>query len=77
MSKQEKVKPELFEVQLKYWKYYVVAYDLVSAIQSLPNYEKIEEVLSVKQITGSGDSKMDILHVAKECLPQGLVIKTK
>ena len=76
MNKEKKIKPELFEIQLKHWKCYVVAYDLIHAIQSLPDYEKAEETISVKQITGNGDCAMNNLYVAKECLPQGLVNKT-
>jgi len=75
MSKEKKIVPQLFEIQLKHWKCYVVAYDLVHAIQSLPDYEKVEGTISVKQITGNGDGAMNTFYVAKECLPQGLVNK--
>ena len=76
MSKEKTIEPELFEVQLQHWKCYVVAYDLVHAIQSLPDYDKVEDTISVKQITGNGVGAMNTFYVAKECLPQGLVNKT-
>jgi hypothetical protein len=76
IRKEKTIEPELFEIQLKYWICYVVAYDMVHAIQSLPDYEKVESTISVKQITGNGDGVMNNFYVAKECLPQGLVNKT-
>ena len=74
MSKEE-IKPQLFEIKCEYWSCYVVAYDMVHALQSLPANENAKEAVSIIQLTGSGRGMMNILRVAKECLPQGLVNK--
>lgn len=73
MSEKKNTTPELFEIQLKYWICYVVAYDMVHALESLPHYEDKGEAVSIKQLTGELSNK---LYAAKECLPQGLVNKT-
>jgi len=77
MSKEEIIKPQLFEIKCEHSSCYVVAYDMVHALQSLPAYEKPEGAMSIIQLTGSGRGIMDVLRVAKECLPQGLVNKIK
>jgi hypothetical protein len=73
MSKKKNTTPELFEIQLKYWICYVVAYDMVHALESIPHYEDKGEAVSIKQLTGTLSNN---LYVAKECLPQGLINKT-
>ena len=73
MSKKKNTTPELFEIQLKYWICYVVAYDMVHALESIPHYEDKGEAVSIKQLTGKFSNN---LYVAKECLPQRLVNKT-
>jgi hypothetical protein len=73
MSKKKHTTPELFEIQLKYWICYVVAYDMVHALESIPHYEDEGEAVSIKQLTGTLSNN---LYVAKECLPQGLINKT-
>ena len=73
MSKKKNTTPELFEIQLKYSICYVVAYDMVHALESIPHYEDKGEAVSIKQLTGKLSNN---LYVAKECLPQGLVNKT-
>jgi hypothetical protein len=73
MSKKKNTTPELFEIQLKYWICYVVAYDMVHALESIPHYEDEGEAVSIKQLTGTLSNN---LYVAKECLPQGLINKT-
>ena len=75
MSKKEEINPELFEIQLEYWKHYVIAYDMIHALQSLPIGLRNDIAVSVIQITGQGKGMMNHLSVAKECLPQGLVKK--
>jgi len=75
MSKEETTKPQLFEIRGEHWSNYVVAYDMVHALQSLPANEKPEKTMSIIQLTGSGRGMMDVLRVAKECLPQGLINK--
>jgi hypothetical protein len=73
MNKKETIiEPELFEIQLKHWICYVVAYDMVHALESIPHYENKGEAVSIKQLTGKLSNN---LYVAKECLPQGLVNK--
>jgi len=74
MGKEKIIKPELFEVKHKYSKTYVIAYDMIHALQSIPSYSSNER-LEVSQLTGCGDM-INFLEVAKECLPQGLVNKT-
>ena len=74
MSKEKTIKPELFEVKHEYHCTYVVAYDIIHALQSLPSYS-YDESLEVKQLTGRGNM-INCLQVAKECLPQGLINKT-
>jgi hypothetical protein len=73
MSKKKNTTPELFEIQLKHWICYVVAYDMVQALESIPHYEDKGEAVSIKQLTGKLSNN---LYVAKECLPQRLVNKT-
>jgi hypothetical protein len=73
MSKKKNTTPELFEIQLKHWICYVVAYDMVQALESIPHYEDKGEAVSIKQLTGKLSNN---LYVAKECLPQGLINKT-
>ena len=73
MSKKKNTTPELFEIQLKHWICYVVAYDMVHALESIPHYEDKGEAVSIKQLTGTLSNN---LYVAKECLPQGLINKT-
>jgi hypothetical protein len=73
MSNKETIEPELFEIQLKYSICYVVAYDMVHALESIPHYEDKGEAVSIKQLTGTLSNN---LYVAKECLPQGLINKT-
>ena len=72
MSNKETIEPELFEIQLKYSICYVVAYDMVDALESIPHYENKGEAVSIKQLTGKLSNN---LYVAKECSPQGLVNK--
>ena len=74
MSKKETIRPELFEIKHGYGKTYVIAYDMIHALQSIPSYSSNER-LEVSQLTGCGDM-INFLEVAKECLPQGLVNKT-
>tara|TARA_R110002167_G_scaffold105374_2_gene271022 strand:- start:260 stop:502 length:243 start_codon:yes stop_codon:yes gene_type:complete len=76
MSKKERIRPELFEVKHEYAKTYVIAYDMIHALQSMPSYASDNLSLEIKQLTGSGKNMIDYLEVAKECLPQGLVNKT-
>jgi hypothetical protein len=52
MSKKKNTTPELFEIQLKHWICYVVAYDMVHALESIPHYEDKGEAVSIKQLTG-------------------------
>jgi|15BtaG_2_1085339.scaffolds.fasta_scaffold05210_3 hypothetical protein len=74
-KKKEKIESQLFEIQLEFWKCYVIAYDIIHAMKSIPNYEKVEGVASIKQLTGQSKGLIDNLYVAKECLPQGLISK--
>lgn len=74
MIKKETIRPELFEVKHDYGKTYVIAYDIIHALQSMPSYSS-DVRLEVAQLTGCG-SMINCLEVAKECLPQGLVNKT-
>ena len=74
MSKEEIIRPELFEVKHEYGYTYVIAYDMIHALQSMPGHS--EKSLEIKQLTGDNASFMNTLHIAKECLPQGLVNKT-
>jgi len=75
MSKKETIRPELFEVKHEYAKTYVIAYDMIHTLQSMPNYDS-NLSLEIKQLTGCGKGMINNLKVAKECLPQGLVNKT-
>ena len=74
MNKEKTIRPELFEVKHEYSTTYVVAYDMIHALQSLPSYSS-DARLKVSQLTGRGNM-LNCLKVAKECLPQGLVNKT-
>jgi hypothetical protein len=74
MSKEKTIRPELFEVKHEYGKTYVIAYDMIHALQSMPSYSS-DVRLEVAQLTGCGNM-INGLEVAKECLPQGLVNKT-
>ncbi len=74
MSKEKTIRPELFEVKHEYGKTYVIAYDMIHALQSLPSHTS-DVRLEVAQLTGAG-TPLNGLKVAKECLPQGLVNKT-
>ncbi len=73
MSKEKTIRPELFEVKHEYGCTYVIAYDMIHALQSMPSYTDIKYEIS--QLTGRGNM-INCLEVAKECLPQGLVNKT-
>ena len=75
MSKKETIRPELFEVKHDYGYTYIVAYDMVHALQSMLNHSH-DECLKVKQLTGGNKNIISSLQIAKECLPQGLVNKT-
>tara|TARA_R110000765_G_C18571888_1_gene565176 strand:- start:319 stop:570 length:252 start_codon:yes stop_codon:yes gene_type:complete len=75
MIKKKTIRPELFEVKHEYSKTYVIAYDMIHALQSMPSYT-FDVTLEVSQLTGSGKNMINYLEVAKECLPQGLVNKT-
>ena len=74
MSKEKTIHPELFEVKHEYGKTYVIAYNMIHALQSMPSYSS-KVRLEVAQLTGCGNI-LNCLEVAKECLPQGLVNKT-
>ena len=75
MSKNETIRPELFEIIADHGTYYVVAYDAAHAITSLiEEWSSVKDIKSVKKLT---DDVWTPLFVAKECLPQGLVNKTK
>ena len=74
MIKKETIRPELFEVKHDYGKTYVIAYDIIHALQSMPSYTP-DLTLEVSQLTGCRNM-INSLEVAKECLPQGLVNKT-
>jgi len=75
MSKEKTIRPELFEVKHEYAKTYVIAYDMIHALQSMPSYASDDLSLEIKQLTGCGKNMINCLEVAKECLPQGLVNK--
>ena len=75
MSKEKTIQPELFEVKHEYAKTYIVAYDMIHALQSMPNHASDDLSIEIKQLTGVGNF-LNGLKVAKECLPQGLVNKT-
>jgi len=75
MSKEKTIQPELFEVKHEYGKTYVIAYDMIHALQSIPSYSSLDVRLEVSQLTGCG-KMINCLEVAKECLPQGLINKT-
>lgn len=75
MNKKETIKPQLFEIKHDFGSSYVVAYDMIHALQSMPG-SSFEKSLEVKQLTGDTISFNNTLHIAKECLPQGLVNKT-
>ena len=69
-----KVEPSLFEIIAGRGTYYVVAYDTAHAITSLiEKWSSVKDIKSVKKLT---DDIWNLLFVAKECLPQGLVNKT-
>ena len=74
MNKKETIRPELFEVKHEYGKTYVIAYDMIHALQSMPSYTP-DVTLEVSQLTGCRNM-INSLEVAKECLPQGLINKT-
>jgi len=76
MSEEKTIRPELFEVKHEYAKTYVIAYDMIHALQSMPRYASDDLSLEIKQLTGCGKNMVDYLKIAKECLPQGLVNKT-
>ena len=73
-----KTKPELFKIELEYWTEYVIAYDMVHALQSIRKVDSplTESCASITQMTGQGKCASNSLTVAKECLPQGLVTKS-
>ena len=74
MSKNETIKPSLFEIVAEHGTYYVVAYDAAHAITSLiEEWSSVKDIKSVKKLT---DDVLKVLFVSKECLPQGLVNKT-
>tara|TARA_R110002051_G_scaffold199757_1_gene266567 strand:- start:1417 stop:1653 length:237 start_codon:yes stop_codon:yes gene_type:complete len=75
MSKEKTIRPELFQVKHEYGCTYVIAYDMIHALQSMPSYTS-DARLEVAQLTGCGNM-INCLEVAKECLPQGLVNKIK
>ncbi len=75
MSKEKTIRPELFEVKHRHAKTYVIAYDMIHALQSMPSYTSDDLSIEIKQVTGVGNI-LNGLKVAKECLPQGLVNKT-
>jgi len=75
MSKEEIIRPQLFEIKHDFGSSYVVAYDMIHALQSMPG-SSFDKSLEVKQLTGDTISFNNTLHIAKECLPQGLVNKT-
>ena len=75
MSKKEVIKPELFQVKHEYHSTYVVAYDMIHALQSIPSHSH-DETVEVKQLTGGNKNIISSLHIAKDCLPQGLINKT-
>ena len=75
MSKKETIRPKLFEIKHDSGSRYVVAYDMIHALQSIPSYTSLDVRLEASQLTGCGNM-MSCLEVAKECLPQGLVNKT-
>ena len=73
MSKNETIKPSLFEIVAEHGTYYVVAYDAAHAITSLiEEWSSVKDIKSVKKLT---DDVLKPLFVTKECLPQGLVNK--
>jgi len=74
-SKEKTIRPELFQVKHEYGCTYVIAYDMIHALQSIPSYTSLDVRLEASQLTGCGNM-MSCLEVAKECLPQGLVNKT-
>lgn len=74
MRKKETIRPELFKVKHEYGCTYVIAYDMIHALQSMSSYTP-DVKLEVSQLTGCGNM-INRLEVAKECLPQGLVNKT-
>ena len=75
MSKDKIIRPKLFEIKHDSGSRYVVAYDMIHALQSMPG-SSFDKSLEVKQLTGDTISFNNTLHIAKECLPQGLVNKT-
>ena len=75
MSKEKTIRPKLFEIKHDSGSRYVVAYDMIHALQSMPGHSS-EKSLEIKQLTGDNISFMNTLHIAEECLPQGLVNKT-
>ena len=71
-NKDKIIRPKLFEIKYSSGSRYVVAYDMIHALQSMPG-NSFEKSLEVKQLTGSFNNT---LHIAEECLPQGLINKT-
>ena len=74
-NKDKIIRPKLFEIKHDSGSRYVVAYDMIHALQSMPGHSS-EKSLEIKQLTGDNISFMNTLHIAKECLPQGLINKT-
>lgn len=74
MNKEKTIRPELFQIKHEYGYTYVVAYDMIHALQSMPSH-KSDERLEVAQLTGGSKNLISSIHIAKECLPQGLVNK--
>ena len=72
------IKPKLFKIELEYWTEYVIAYDMVHALKLIDNVDNPSNepsYVSISQITGQSNGVSDILKIAKECLPQGLINK--
>ena len=73
------IKPELFKIELEYWTEYVIAYDMIHALETarkLDSPSMPETCVAITQMTGKGKGISNSLTVAKECLPQRLVNKT-
>ena len=71
MSKEEKIKSQLFEIKTDLGTDYVIAYDHSHALSCVSHYLDYD-IQSITKLTGKFGNH---LTVAKECLPQGLVSK--
>jgi precorrin-6B methylase 2 len=78
-KKYKTIKPSLFKIEISNHTYYIVAYDAKHALESLPNYKRMN-LEGLKNITNLL-SELDYcghLYIAPECLGvPGLVDKIK